>query len=357
MRHLQGLLPYALASVAVLVASAIALGSTVRGPLLGPSVAPPTAEPTPLGSRATLSESGRMAYWRTAQGGQLELWVSDLDGGRRWTIATAGSGSDIALTRWSPDGNALAYVVAGQTLAISRLDGSTAYLDIPGDLRTQRWRIVSYEWSPDASRIAATFRAANGLSNTSDVHLVSARPAAVWERLTLLGDAFAGKWISPTHLFIEEASGATLVLDVASKALRPITGMPVTSPQIGRDGRVYFVGGQSVVGDVVAQPVGSGWVWSATIDGEDLRREIREAHDNLRLFGMLADGRAVVGVPGGVYVAADGYVPLAFQSGTVRRVIVSPDGKRMVGITDQRILLIDPAKLPRSVIAGGLPPA
>jgi hypothetical protein len=357
MRHLQGLLPYALASVAVVVASAIALGSTIRGPFSGPTGPTAGVEPTPLGSRATLSESGRMAYWRTAQSGQLELWVSDLDGGRRWTIATAGSGSDIALTRWAPDGNALAYVISGQTLAISRLDGSSAYLDIPGELRTQRWRLVSFEWSPDATRVAATLRAANGLSNVSDVYLVNARPAAIWERLTLLGDAFAGKWISPTQLFIEEASGAVLTLDLSSKALRPITGMPVTSPQIGRDGRVYFVGGQFVVSDVAAQPVGNGWIWSATIDGDDLRREIRDGHDNLRLFGMLADGRAVVGVPGGVYVAADGYIPLAFQSGTVRRVIVSPDGKRMFGITDQRILLIDPTKVPRSVLAGGLPPA
>ena len=358
MRHLQGLLPYALASVAVVVASAIALGATIRGPSSGPVGPTSGAGPTPVSSsRTTLSDAGRMAYWRTAASGQLELWVSDLDGGRRWTVATAGSGSDVALTRWAPDGNALAYVVAGQTLAITRLDGSTAYLDIPGELRTQRWRIVSFEWSPDSLRVAATLRAANGLSSVSDVYLVNARAAAVWERLTLLGDAFAGKWISPAELFIEEASGAVLTLDVASKSLRPITGMPVTSPQIGRDGRVYFVGGQFVVSDVAAQPVGNGWIWSATIDGDDLRREIRDAHDNLRLFGMLADGRAAVGVPGGVYVAGDSYVPLAFQSGTVRRVIVSPDGKRLVGITDQRILLIDPAKLPRALTGGSLPPA
>ena len=357
MRQLQGLLPYALASVAVVVASAIALGSTVRGPLLGPAVATATAERTPLGSRATLSESARMAYWRSAQSGQLELWVSDLDGGRRWTIATAGSGSDVALTRWAPDGNALAYVVSGQTLAISRLDGSTAYLDIPGELGTLRWRIVSYEWSPDSSRVAATLRAAGGLSNVSDVYLVSARAGAIWERVTLLSDAFAGKWISPTQLFIEEAGGALLTLDVATRALRPITGMPVTSAQIGRDGRVYFVGGQFVTSDVSSQPYGNGWVWSATIDGEDLRREVKDGRDNLRLFGTLADGRPVVGVPGGVYVVGDAYVPLAFQSGTVRRVVVSPDGKRVVGMTDQRILVVDPAKLPRAVASGGLPPA
>jgi hypothetical protein len=340
-----------------MVASAIALGSTIRMQGTSPTGPGVIAAPTPLGSRATLSEAGRMAYWRSGQTGQLELWVSDLDGGRRWTIATASAGSDIALTRWSPDGGALAYVISGATLGVSRLDGATAFLDIPGELRTSRWRIVSFEWSPDATRLAATLRAANGVSNISEVWLINAKAGSLFERITTLGDAFAGRWISPTQLFIEEASGATIVMDLPSKAMRPLSGMPVTSPQIGRDGRVYFVGGLSVVADVVTQPVGNGWVWSATIGGDDLRRETKASRDQIRLFGMLADGRAVVGVPGGVYVVGDAYVPVAFQAGTVRRMVVSDDGKRAVGITEQRILLIDPTKVPRTLDPGALPPA
>ena len=349
-------MPYAIASAAVMVASAVALGATIRGPVPGPTTPFASAEPTVGGQRATLSDTGRMAYWRSAASGQLELWVSDLDGGRRWTVATANSGSDVALTRWSPDGNAVAYVMSGQTLAVARLDGGTAYLDIPGDLRSARWRIVSYEWSPDSSRVAASLRAANGLSNTSEVFVVNVRAGSVFERLTTLGDAFAGRWASPTQLFVEEASGAVLVLDLETKGVRPLNGMPITSPAVGRDGRVYFVGGQFVVSDVTAQPVANGWIWSATIDGGDLRREIALPHDGLRLFGLLADGRPIVGVPGGVYVVGDAYVPLAFQAGTVRRVIVSGDGRRAVGLTDQRILLIDAGKIPRSAQAA-LPPA
>ncbi len=356
MRHLGGLLPYSLAAAAAVLASAIALGATIRAPSTG--IAGPTAgaEPTSAGTRATLSETGRMAYWRTNANGQLELWVSDLVGGRRWTVSVAAAGSDIALTRWSPDGGAVAYVVAGTTLAVARIEGGNAYLDIPGDLRTQRWRIVSYEWSPDGTRVAATLRAANGLSSVSDVYVTSVKAGSLWERITTLGDGFAGRWISATQLFIEEASGATLVLDVASKALRPITGMPVTSPQIGRDGRVYFVGGSNVAGDVSTQPFANGWVWSSTIDGDDLRRETKESHDQMRLFGLLADGRAVVGVPGGVYVAGDAYVPLTFPAGTVRRVVVSQDGRRAIGLTDQRILVIDAAKISSAALTA-LPPS
>lgn len=356
MRHLPGLLPYALASAAVVVASAIALGASIRSPGAGVTGPATSAAPAAATGRAILSETGRMAYWRSAQSGQLELWVSDLDGGRRWTVSTASSGSDVALTRWSPSGEAVAYVIAGTTLAVSLLDRSTTFIDIPSDLKTARWRIVSFEWSSASDRIAASLRAGNGLSNASDVYLVSVKAGALWERITTLGDAFAGRWISPTQLFIEESSGVTLVLDLTSGALRPITGMPVTSPLVGRDGRVYFVGGQFVAGDVSTQPFANGWVWSATIDGDDLRRETKASHDQMRLFGLLADGRSIVGVPGGVYVAGDAYVPLAFPSGSVRRVVVSEDGRRVIGITDQRVLLIDPTKLPRS-LEGPLPPA
>lgn len=167
----------------------------------------------------------------------------------------------------------------------------------------------------------------------------------------------AGRWIDGDRLFIETASGMIAVLDLASKTLRPITGMPATSPLVGRDGRVYFTGGRSVAADVATQPVASGWVWSATIDGDDVRRVTSADQAQARLFGLLADGRAVTGVPGGVYFAADALVPLAFVgAGTVRRVVVSDDGRRAIGITESRILQIDAAKMPRSLALGSLPP-
>jgi hypothetical protein len=99
-------------------------------------------------------------------------------------------------------------------------------------------------------------------------------------------------------------------------------------------------------------------VWSATIDGHDLRKEASAEHGQARLFGMLADGRAIIGVPGGVYVASETVIPLVFAgAGSVRRVVVSEDGKRVIGITDSRILRIEPTKVPRTLPLGSLPPA
>jgi Tol biopolymer transport system component len=353
---LPGLLPYALASTAVVLVSAIAIGTTVRPGGIGPGPSAATAEPTAAARPATFADT-RMAYWRSAANGILELWVSDLDGDHRSRIATAGADSEISLTRWSPDGSALAYTIAGATLGLAWLDGTSATLPIPSQLRSLRWRIVSFEWATDATRIAVTLRAGGGLSNESDVYVAEARGSATFERATTMGDAFAGRWIDADRLFVETASGMIAVLDLGTKAIRPITGMPATSPMIGRDGRVYFSGGRFVSGDVMSQPVASGWVWSATIDGDDLRRETGAEQAQARLFGVLADGRAVTGVPGGVYFAADGLVPLAFVgAGTVRRVVVSDDGRRVLGITDQRILQIDIAKIPRSLGPGSLPP-
>jgi len=356
MRRVHVLLPYALAATAVVVASAIALAATVRTTPTGLGAPAASAEPS-SGARVTALSDVRMAYWRPTSNGALELWVSDLDGDHRSRIATAGADTDLALTRWSPDGTAVGYTIAGGTIGIAWLDASNATVPMPSQLRAARWKIVGYEWSPDAKRIAATFRAANGLSNESEVYVADAKASAGWERVTTMGDAFAGHWIDGDRLFIETSSGMIAVLDLSTKAIRPITGMPATSPLVGRDGRVYFAGGRSVGGDVASLPVANGWVWSATIDGDDLRKETMAELAQTRLFGILADGRAVTGVPGGVYFAADTLVPLAFVgAGTVRRVVVSDDGRRVIGLTDSRILQIDAAKIPRALAPGTLPP-
>lgn len=357
LRTATTLLPYALASVAVVVASAIALAGTVRhAEPEAPGVAVVSPAPAAAARRAELSDQ-RMAYWRQAASGSLELWVSDLDGGRRWTIATAAGDADVGLTRWAPDGSAVAYRIASATIGIMRLDGTIASLVMPQPQRQARWRIANYEWSLDAKRIAATFRAGGGLSNESDVWVASASTNAVWERVTTLGDAYAGQWIDEHRLFVESSSGLIAVLDLRTKDLRPVTAVPSVSPQIQRDGRVWFIGGGAVTADVATQPVATGWVWSATIDGGGLRKEVTAEHGQARLFGVLADNRPVIGVPGGVYVAGEGLVPLVFAgSGSVRRVFVSEDGRRVLGLTDSRILRIEPTRIPRILPPAQLPP-
>lgn len=357
--RIASLLPYALASAAVVVASAIALAGSLRSPE-GPSgPAFPAAPPTP-GARVAALSDARMAYWRPAASGSLERWVGDLDGKRSWTIATANADADLGLTRWSPDGSAVAYRTGNGTIGIVRLDGSLAALVMPLELRRAAWKIVNYEWSPDAKRIAATFRAGNGLSRESDVYVADTRPNAPWQRVTTMGDAYAAQWIDGDRFFVETSSGMIAVLDPGTKTARPVTGIPATSPLIGRDGRLYFVGGRSVTADVASQPVAAGWVWSATIDGGDVRRETAAEQSQARLFGLLADGRVVTGVPGGVYFSSSSetLVPLAFVgAGTVRRVVVGDDGRRVLGITESRILQIDPAKIPYTLASNALPPA
>lgn len=357
LRIASSLLPYALAAVAVVVVSAIALAGVVRTPAsdgIGSPARPPAVSAAP---RAVGLSDSRMAYWRPASSGSLELWVSDLDGDRRWTIATASADADLALTRWSPDGSAVAYRTGNGTIGVVRLDGWLSSLVMPLELRRAAWKIVSYEWSPDAKRIAATFRAGGGLSNESDVYVAEIKSNALWERVTTLGDAYAEPWIDNERLLIGSSSGLVATLDLRTKDLRPVTGLPAASPQLGRDGRVYFTGGLAVTADVASQPVASGWVWSATVDGHDLRKEASAEHGQARLFGILADGRAVIGVPGGVYMASETIVPLVFAgAGSVRRVVVSEDGKRVIGFTDSRILRIDAAKIPRTLALGSLPP-
>ena len=356
LRIASSLLPYALASLTVVVVSAVALAGVVRAPGsdgMGPPARAPAVSAAP---RAVNLSDSRMAYWRPASSGSLELWVSDLDGDPRWTIATASADADLALTRWSPDGTSVAYRTGNGTIGVVRLDGSLSSLVMPLDLRRAAWKIVSYEWSPDAKRIAATFRAGGGLSNESDVYVAEIKTNALWERVTTLGDAYAGPWIENDRLLIESSSGLVATLDLPTRDLRPVTGLPAASPQVGRDGRVYFTGGLAVTADVASQPVASGWVWSTTVDGDDLRKEVSAEHGQARLFGILADGRAVIGVPGGVYLASDTIVPLVFAgAGSVRRVVVSDDGKRVIGITDSRILRIDVAKIPRALALGSLP--
>lgn len=345
-----GLLPYAAASTAVLVVSALALGTTLRDG--APSAVTP---PSPLASRARLSDTGRLAYWRTGASGKLELWVGDLDGGRRWSIATASEGTEVSLTHWSRDGTAVAFSLGGSALGVAHVDGGVAVIPIPAALRADRRSIRSLEWSPDGARVAATLGSAP-FAGESDVYVVETRAGALWKRATTIGDAFAGQWIDDDRLFVETAAGVIAVLDLATDGVRPLTGMQAVSPTIGRDGRVYFVGGAGMppVG-AAPLPYASGWVWSATIDGDDLRREEKAPHDQMRLLGVLADGRAVVGVPGSIYVAGDDLIPLPYRAGNVRRVVVSQDGRRLIALADPRIVRVDPSKIPRRLTDDAAP--
>jgi len=342
--RLRPLLPYALASVLVVVSSVVALAvSLPRDGATAGGI--PTAAPR---RDVELSPTARVAYWREAPSGEWQLWVGDLDGRRRWTVATAAPGAELALTRWSPRGDAVGYVEGATRLVVVGLDGTRIDLPPPKDAPAERRGIVSFHWSPDATRIAASARLAGGRSNESDVYVIEVRAGAEWVRETELGDAYAGPWISADELFVETGTGLIGILRPGARDLHPIIGMPAASPMLGQDGRVYFAGGGWVRADLGAAPYASGSIWSVTLDGDDLRHEAAASFDAVRLQGRLADGRFVVGMPGSAYLATDEIVPFPWSAGTIRRVVVTADGG-VLGLTDDRVIRLDPSTLTATV--------
>lgn len=344
MSLLRPVLPYAFVSISIVVLSIVAMGLTVGGarvarePTASSAIAP-----------APLSTSGRLAYWRPSPGDDLELWVSDLDGKRRFPIATAPKKADVELTRWSPDGSAVAWMSDGE-VHVMRLDRTRTTVSVPADLQAARWRPVTLEWSPSSKRLAATLRPAGGVSNEGDVFVADLdRTATTWVRRTTTGDAYAGPWLDDERLLTETAAASIGLMSVAGTgAPRPLTAMPAVSPRIGPDGRLYFFGGRGGAAALFSGPLAAGSVWSMTIDGDDLRRETRAERDQGRLQGFLRDGRFIVGVPGALYVAGDEAVLFPWKAGAVRRVVPSQDGRTVIGLTESRVVRADLSKIPRS---------
>jgi len=344
MRRLPPMLPHALASVAIVGLSVVAISVSTRDvralrePTASAAIAPPQ-----------LSTAGRLAYWRPSPGDDLELWVSDLDGKRRFPIATASKKADVDLTRWSPDGNAVAWAADGN-VHVMRLDRGRTTITVPAELLAARWRPVAMEWAPNSRRLAATLRAAGGISNEGDVFVADLDGATTtWVRRTSTGDTYAGGWIDDERLLTEtSAASIGMISAVGTGAPRPLTAMPAVSPRIGPGGRVYFFGGRGGGPALFSGPLAAGSVWSMTIDGDDLRRETRAEREQGRLQGFLPDGRFIVGVPGALYVIADEAVLFPWKTGAVRRVVASQDGRAVIGLTESRIVRADLSKVPRS---------
>ncbi len=361
MRHLRPPLPYALVSALVSAASVAAVVLTaptggVRDAIPSRS---PTAAPTLAGSG--LSDTDRLAYWRAAGDGRQELWASDLDGARRRVIVTEPKGIAIALTRWSPSGEAIAYAVGGTRLAVAPLAGPTVRIALPPSLGTGTWTIVALAWSPDSSRVAVTLRAGAGVGNERRVFIVAPRVGGVWDPVAVPADAVAGSWIDDTRLFIETASRTVGVFDLAHGSLRPLTAMPAVSPLAGRDGRVYFVGGQATAADVLSTfPSTTGWIWSATVDGGEARRVAPGAAafaQPTRLADMLDDGEPVVLSLGRVLVLGDRVAEISSPSGAVLRATVASDGRRVVARTASRILVANVSGPSASSASAGILPS
>ena len=358
MRRAQA--PYAISAALVLVLTlAVLAGALATGGLLlersGVEASPP-----PSASRAPieLSRNGRLAYWRTDPGGEIQLWVANIDGSGRRAVARIDSVSRVQATRWSPDGNAIAWLDRGQAVVVQRLDGPAQYvLALPEALFATNSRLIDLDWSTDSASLAATVRGGTqGVPNgDTDVYIAPATGGA-WRNATSLGNAFLSQWISPTEILIHTGAGMIAVQRADRPDLVPLSGLTATSPFLGDDGRVYFLAGQvaPTIRDATVPVINAGQarVWSLTIDGGDVRQELPQLYDDVRLVTRWSSGLFVVhqGASTALAFLAGGKPPLAAIPGVVDRVVFSPDRRAAIGLTSSRIVRYDTAQPDRPVV-------
>lgn len=350
----RALAPYAIGATLVFVLSTGALAAALAaGGLLEERAT--ASSPSPSASRAPieLSRAGRIAYWRPDPGGDNQLWVSNLDGSGRRAVAKIDALSRISFTRWSPDGNAIAYSDRGQAIVVQRLDGAGARYDLvlPQVLIGANARIIDLGWSTDSASLAATVRGAtNGNPNTDTDVYVAAAAAGSWRKATALGNAFLSQWISADELLIHTQTGLIATQRADGTRLRPLTGLVATSPFVGDDGRIYFLAGQvaPTVRDqtVPVMNAGQARVWSMTADGGDVRQETAQLYDDVRLVTRWPTGRFVAhqGASTALAFLSTNVSTIDTTLGVVDRVVFSPDRRTAVGLTSSRIYRYDVAQ-------------
>jgi Tol biopolymer transport system component len=346
--------PYAITAALVLVVSlAVLVGALAAGGLLEERIGI-DASPAPSASRAPieLSRTGRIAYWRTDAGGDVQLFVANLDGSNRRAVARIDSLSRVQATRWSPDGNAIAWLDRGQAVVVQRIGGAGERYDLPlpQSLVAANARLIDLDWSTDSASIAATLRGGTqGIPNAETDVYVAPATGGSWRNATALGNAFLSQWISSTELLIHSGNGMIAVQRADGTSLTPLTGLVATSPFVGEDGRVYFFAGQvaPTIRDATVPVinVGQARVWSMTIDGGDVRQEIPQPNDDVRLVTQWSPGRFVVhqGASTALAFLASGQ-PLATIPGVIDRVVFSPDRRVAIGLSGSRIVRYDTAR-------------
>lgn len=350
------LAPYAIiATLVLLVSLAVLAGALATGGLLeeriGTDISPSA---TPSRTPIELSRSGRIAYWRVDPSGEIALWVANIDGGNRRAIAKIDSVTRVQATRWSPDGNAIAWLDRGQGIVVQRVDSSTRYdLPLPQSVLATNARLIDLDWSTDSAMLAATLRGGSqGIPTTeTDVYVAPATGGA-WRNATGLGNAFLSQWISPTDILIHTGNGMIAVQHGdRTGGLVPLTGLVATSPFVGDDGRVYFFAGQvaPTIRDATVPVINAGQasVWSMTIDGGDVRQENPQRYDDVRLVTQWSPGRFVVHQGASTalaFLATTQPGALATIPGVIDRVVFSPDHRTAIGVSSFRIVRYDTAR-------------
>jgi hypothetical protein len=333
MRHARALLPY------VAAAAVIAMGSIAL--VYGTVDAGGTAQ---SGGRADtslrLSSSGRLAYWRQNPSGAFVLWAANLDGSQARSLTTLAPNTSRPLgTRWTGDGNAVAYVT-DLGIGVISLDGGRTDIPLPAQVRNSGFRVIDQRWSPSGTRVAATVQRSTDAK--AELYLGSL------ERRELvhagdLGNAFAGEWLSDDEVLVESDTGVLGALRQPGQPIRTLVDRSAASPFF--DGtRVFFLAGpvnasSNATGLFVTNPS----AWSVLPDGKDLRTEGRlEVVGAFRLDGIWPDGRYLMHLAGDQtqYVVGPRSTSLA-PSNLLRRTVVSSDRHTAIGFGGSRIVRID----------------
>jgi Tol biopolymer transport system component len=346
-RQLRGLLPYALVAALVVVASVIAIVvSTTSAPAEPATAASASPSATASASRSgvtDLSASGRLAYWRAEPNGDHLLWLANADNARRRSVAKTDTPNSITKTKWSVDGNQVAYVEGGIRLVVVRLDGATTSYTLAPELRADSYRIVDHRFSPSGARIAATVQRQTG--GQSDVYVAAAN--GTWTRITTVEDAIAADWIDEDELLVQTTGGViSAVRATGTNQFRPLTGLQASSPVIGSDGRIHFLAGRVTPFAGATETfvfAAAANVWSMTADGTDVRRELAPPdQDSLRLDGTWSSGYLYHrGTNPAQLVIGSIPILLPSNAGLIERIAVSPDKRFAIGFAGTTVVRVD----------------
>ena len=333
-RRAGSLLPYIAAAAVIAVGSIALVYATVDADDSAPASSSGAGAPQPL------SSSGRLAYWRQRPSGAFVLWASNLDGSAARALTTLAANTSRPFgTRWTGDGNAVAYGT-DLGIAIIKLDGTRTDMPIPAQVGNSGFRLIDQRWSPSGRRVAVTLqRSTDGKTDLWMGSLDRRELVAAG----VFGNAFFGDWLSDDEVLVESDIGVLGALREPGQPLRRLLDRPAASPFF--DGaRVYFLAGSAAtfsfpIGIFVTNPS----VWSVLPNGTDLRAEGRlEVIGSLRIDGIWPDGRYLMhaGADQTQYLVGPRSTSLA-PSSLLRRAVVAADRRLAIGFGGSRVVRID----------------
>jgi len=332
--HARSLLPYVTAAAVIAVGSIALVYATVDAGSPAPSSSGGPGAPQQL------STSGRLAYWRQSPAGGFVLWASNLDGSAARPLATLAPNISRPFgTRWTGDGNAVAYVT-DLGIGVIKLDGTRTEIPVPAQVRNAGFRVIDQRWSPSGARVAATIQ--RSTDGKTDLYLGSLDRREL-VRAGDLGNAFAGDWISEDEVLVESDTGALGALRQAGQPIRRLVERSAASAFF--DGsRVHFLAGPvTTTGNAIGLFVTNPTVWSVRPDGQDLRPEGRlEVIGTFRIDGVWPDGRYLMhsGVDQTQFLVGPRSTSLA-PSSLLRRAVVGADRQFAIGFGGSRVVRID----------------